>query len=119
MGGELHPLKYGGYRNDKAGLFQVMDAEERFIAATARGCDRRTWVDLYETRLDRTAVARLVGHLERIRPHTRKLCLVGCTPRTRRQIRAGTRRLGPAWADSVRFFDDPEEAKKWLIGELA
>jgi len=117
MGGELHPLKYGSYHRDKQALLQMMNAEEQFILTSSGEHNRRIWVDLYDTRLDKEAVACLAVHLFQIRPKTAKLCLVGCPALTRWRITSAMRRTNSTWADSVRFFTDPEQAKMWLVGK--
>jgi hypothetical protein len=51
MGGELHPLKYGSYFENKEKLFAVIKAEEDFILKSSGQNNRRIWIDLYETKL--------------------------------------------------------------------
>ena len=117
MGGELHPLKYGSYFSDRGKLLAVMKAEEEFILRSPGQKNRRIWIDLYETRLDRAAVRALAAHLQAIEPKILKLCFVGGSffgaVRLRRRMTA----LGLAAAKNARFFRDPEEAKRWLVGK--
>jgi hypothetical protein len=117
MGGELNPLKYGGIGHDKARLFAVMDAEQRFILATAGQHNRRIWVDLGGTVVDAEVAERLAQHLEAIRVKTFKLCLVGCSPWGRHRLRKAMRRTDQQLATHTRWFTDPEMAKQWLISE--
>jgi hypothetical protein len=115
MGGELHPLKYGSYFKDRESLFAVMKAEEEFILKSPGQNNRRIWIDLYETRLDREVIDRLILHLEAIESKICRLCLVGCSFMNRRRIRKRILAGKLGIARQVGFFRDPEEAKKWLI----
>lgn len=117
LGGELHPLKYGNYGRDHQRLRAVMMAEQEFILASPDTHNRRVWIDLYETVLNDTSIAMLVDHLEAIRPKILKLCLVGCSGWGRHRLRAVMRRLSPDLYSSTRYFADPEEAKRWLVGK--
>jgi hypothetical protein len=117
MGGELHPLKYGSFFSDREQLLSVMKAEEAFVLRSPGQHNRRIWIDLYETRLDGEAVRALAAHLRAIEPKILKLCFVGCSFlgafRLRRQMAA----LGLEARKNARFFRDPEEAKRWLVGK--
>lgn len=116
-GGELHPLKYGGYHRDAARLLAVMQAEEAFILHSAGTNNRRIWIDLYETRLTGAVLDALAAHLQRIEGKIGRLCLVGCDVCSRWRFRRRMARLNRALAGRIRFFADPEAAKRWLIHE--
>lgn len=114
-GGELHPLHYGSYHRDFGAFQAVVEAEEAFILAAHGG--RKVWVDLYETRLDRPACALLAGHFAHIQHKIFKLALVGCPRGARWTL---DRLLAQAGCKLPhRYFDDPEFAKDWLVGEGA
>ena len=117
MGGELHPLKYGSYHKDKTRLFEVIKAEEEFILHSSGTNNRRIWIDLYETALDNEMIIVLIDHLKTIRHKIFKLCLVGCSPRDIRKIKAAMRRENMDLYGQTRYFSDPEEAKQWLLGK--
>lgn len=117
MGGELHPLKYGSYFSDKAKLFEVMKAEEEFILKSSGQNNRRIWVDLYETIIDDEVIAAIARHFGAIRHKIFRLCFVGCSFAESRKIRKQMSALGIDLAPQVKFFDDPEKAKQWLVGE--
>jgi hypothetical protein len=117
LGGELHPLKYGNYGTDHQRLRAVMMAEQEFILASPGTHNRRVWVDLYQTVLDDVSITMLVDHLQTIRPKILRLCLVGCSVWDRHRLQAVMRRLCPELHSSTRYFADPEEAKRWLVGK--
>jgi hypothetical protein len=116
-GGELHPLKYGSLFSDKARLLAVMKAEEEFILNSQGAYNRRIWIDLYETKLDAESMAALVRHIAAIRKKVCKLCFVGCSNTDKRKIKQLMVKDQMELADRIRFFEDPEEAKKWLVSE--
>ena len=116
MGGELHPLKYGSFFKDKDRLFEVIRAEEVFILNSAGQHNRRIWMDLFETSLDKEIIGEIVRHIGMIRPKILKLCLVGCSAVGRREFIRQMKGKKLDIADQVGFFSDPEEGKQWLLG---
>jgi len=118
MGGELHPLKYGSYHDDKEQLFAVIKAEEEFIINSSGKNNRRIWIDLYETTIDDEVIEVLIGHLQLIRHKIFNLCLVGCTPYVQKLIKKKMKKVEMDLYYSTRYFDDPEAAKHWLIGKI-
>lgn len=117
MNGELHPLKYGSCFSNKAKLLRVMKAEEEFILRQPGRAYRWIWIDLYETRLDGEAVRALAKHVQAIEGTIRKLCFVGCSFVSAWKIRRQMALLHLGIARQTRFFSDPEEAKRWLVGK--
>ncbi len=117
QGGELHPLKYGGFHGDEARLLAVMQAEEAFILRSARAHNRRIWIDLYETRLTGGVLDALAAHIQHIEGKIGRLCLVGCGVASRWRFKRRMARLNRPLAARVRFFADPEAAKHWLVRE--
>ena len=117
MGGELHPLKYGSYFNDKESLLSIMKAEEDFILNSSGRNNRLIWIDLYETDLDDNIIDTFVIHLQTISHKIFKLCLVGCSVKNKRKISNCMKTKGFDLAEQVKYFKDAEEAKQWLIGE--
>lgn len=115
MGGELHPLKYGSFFKDRERLLSVMKAEEEFILRSPGEKNRRIWIDLYETRLDGEAARAFAAHLQAIEHKILRLCFVGCSTFGAVLLRRRMAALGLTVAKNVRFFRDPEEAKKWLM----
>ncbi len=117
MGGELHPLKYGSFHSDRERLLSVMKAEEEFILRSPGQRNRRIWIDLYETRLDGKAARALAAHIQAIEQKILKLCFVGCPFFGAVRLRRAMAALHLEVAKNARFFRDPEEAKRWLIGK--
>ena len=117
MGGELHPLKYGSFFEDKARLFDIVRAEEAFILTSSGLSNRRIWVDLYETVIDDEVAEFLTKHFKTIEHKIRKLCLVGLSSSGRRKITSKIKAENIVLAGQIQYFDDPEEAKQWLIRE--
>ena len=117
MGGELHPLKYGNYHDDKERLFDVIKAEEDFILKSSGNNNRRIWIDLYETMVDDETIAVLLNHLKVIQNKILKLCLVGCSQRDIRAIKTAMKRENIDLYSQTQYFSDPEEAKRWLLGK--
>jgi hypothetical protein len=115
MGGELHPLKYGSYFSDKDKLFAMMKAEEEFILKSSGQNNRRIWIDLYETTLDNEVIENLVLHIKTIRSKIYKLCFVGCSFLSKRKIKKLMIADNMDIVAQIRFFSDPEQAKKWLV----
>ncbi|HBL83561.1 MAG: hypothetical protein A2Y17_09535 [Clostridiales bacterium GWF2_38_85] len=117
MGGELHPLKYGSYFDDKEKLFAVIDAEEAFILKSTGTKNRRIWIDLYETTIDDFVATKLVEHIVKIEHKIFKLCLVGCSLKDKNRIKKLMKNRKLSIFNAVRYFSDPEEAKLWLVSE--
>jgi hypothetical protein len=117
MNGELHPLKYGSCFSDREKLLRLISAEQAFILKQPGTNYRRIWIDLYETRLDSEAIRALASHIQAIERTIYRLCFVGCSPVGAWRIRRRLKKLGLPIAGAVKFFSDPEDAKKWLIGE--
>ena len=117
MGGELHPLHYGGYFNNKKRLFEVIKAEECFILKSSGTNNRRIWIDLYETTLDDEVIDFLIEHLITIRNKISKICLVGISFQYKHRIKAKMRNRKTDLLNLTRYYSDPEDGKKWLLGK--
>ena len=117
MGGELHPLHYGSYFNDKKRLFEIIRAEEDFILSSSGTNNRRIWIDLYETTLDGEVIDFLVNHLKVIRHKIFKLCLVGCSFSGRQKLKSKMKQEDMDLFSQTQYFSDPEKAKQWLVRE--
>lgn len=114
-GGEIHALKYGSFGADEAAALAVMQAEEAFVAQPNRRL--RIWVDFYETRLTETVLQAFVDSIKRLRPHIIKLAIVGCSSGARRRLQPMGKKPDGGVPGPIEFFDDPEDAKTWLVAE--
>lgn len=116
MGGELHPLKYGSYFNDKTALFNIIDAEEQFILESFGINNSCIWIDLYETALDHKVIKKLSMHLNNINHKIRKLCFVGCSWVNKNKLKNKIKIKNMDLSKQIKFFSDPKLAKQWLVG---
>lgn len=114
-GGEVHCLKYGSYFGNHAKLFDVMHAEEDFIAGTNKKL--RIWVDFYDTKVSAIVLTEFIDSLERMQSHIFKLAIVGLSFRVKWQLTRRVKKLGKSKVFGIRYFVDPEDAKTWLVGE--
>jgi hypothetical protein len=118
MGGELHPLHYGSYFDDKNGLFEIIKAEEKFILNSSGINNRCIWIDLYETTLDNEAIDFLLNHLLAINSKIYKLGLFGCSKIIQWKISKKMKQKNIDLFTKTKYFSDPENAKMWLIGKF-
>jgi len=118
MGGELHPLHYGNYNNDKNKLFEIIEKEEIFILNSSGINNRRIWIDLYGTVIDNDVIDILANHLKSIKHKINKVCLVGCSSNVRRKIKNKLKLENMDLLNQIKYFTNPEKAKIWLIGKM-
>ncbi|GGF61136.1 hypothetical protein GCM10010912_02930 [Paenibacillus albidus] len=115
-GGEIHCLKYGSFFDKHEALYALMKAEEDFIISTNRKL--RIWVDFYETRLTDQIWIEFMESMNRLKDHIRKLAIVGFSIRQKWSLRKVCRQLNvKSNLPIIKFFDDPEDAKAWLVSE--
>jgi hypothetical protein len=114
-GGEIHCFKFGSFHADEASLLNIMHAEEEFISKPGR--QLRIWVDVYESELTDRVLVEMLGSLSRACQHISKLALVGCPFVVRWRIRWLSWKSGGGFPFPVRYFEDPEVAKTWLVSE--
>jgi hypothetical protein len=114
--GELFCLHFGSYFSDEEAVIAMMKAEEDFINTNHRPMG--IWIDLYETKLSDRVIQQLVETLTQIAAQITKLGLVGCSPIARWKINRWIRQTRSLSCLSVKYFDDPEVAKTWLVNEL-
>lgn len=114
-GGELTGLHYGSFFDDEAGLLALMKAEEEFILIANQHLP--LWIDFYETKLTDKILIEFSKSMNRISKHITKLALVGCSTRDRWRVRHLMKKLDIELPMPLKFFNDPEEAKTWLVSE--
>jgi hypothetical protein len=113
--GELFCLHFGSYFADEDGVIAMMKAEETFLAQQHR--ELGIWIDLYETKLTDKVIGELIEMLMQIRHKTTKLGIVGCTGMARWKINRRIRKTSLLSSLPIKYFDDPEVAKTWLVSE--
>jgi hypothetical protein len=113
-GGEIHGLKYGSFFSDEQRLFAVMDAEEAFIRQRPARLFR-AWVDFYETAISDKVVAKFLEHTQSISDQLVKLAIVGCSAKDEKRIKKAMKEFNTMLTGRCAFFEDPEEAKTWLV----
>jgi hypothetical protein len=113
--GELFCLHFGSYHSNEEGVIAMMKAEEDYLNAKHRPMD--IWVDLYETKLSDRVIRQLVEMLTHTSAYTLKLGFVGCSSIARWKINKQIRKFSQLSSLPVKYFDDPEDAKTWLVSE--
>jgi len=114
-GGEIHCLHYGSFFSDEEGLLALMKEEEAFIAKPSRHL--LIWVDFYETKLTDKVLTGFAESMNRLRPHTIKLAIVGFSFRDKFRIYRLNKHPSMELPKPTQFFSDPEDAKTWLVSE--
>ena len=114
--GELFCLHFGSYFSDEDGVIAMINAEEEFFTKKHR--PMTIWIDLYETKLTDRVTRELLNMLWHIAPQTTKLGIVGCSLTDRWKIKRLIRKTEALSSLPVRYFDDPEVAKTWLVSEF-
>ena len=114
-GGELFGLHFGSFHANEEALLVRMGAEEAFIADTHKQLP--WWIDFYETKLTDRVLIEFLNSMYRSRDHITKLAIVGCSRRDKNRITQLRKKLGLQFPMEIRFFDDPEFAKTWLVSE--
>ncbi len=113
--GELFGAHFGSFFDDEAGLLALMKAEEAFFLDANRQLPY--WVDFYETRLTDRVMLEFSRAICRLQGRITRLAIVGCSFRDRFRFRRLVKRNGIVFGLPVRFFNDPEVAKTWLVSE--
>ena len=113
--GELFGLHLGSYFSDTNGVIAMMKAEQDFILRKHRRMG--IWLDFYETKMTDPVIRELIEMLAHIVDQTAKLGIVGCSAIVRWKIKRQIRKVDALSSLPVRYFDDPEVAKTWLVSE--
>ncbi|WP_231574833.1 hypothetical protein [Paenibacillus sp. FSL R7-0273] len=105
-------MKYGSFHTDSNSLFELMKAEEAFILGQPKRL--AVWVDLYETQLTKEVMLEFAGNMTRLEPRIRKLAVVG-NYFSRHRLHRYLRKHADPFTAPIQYYDDPEEAKTWLV----
>ncbi len=114
--GELFGMHLGSYFSDEEGLIAMMKAEAAFSAQQHRRLG--LWIDFYETKLTDRVIAEFIEMLKQMRPRVTKLGIVGAPFLARRKINRLIKKTEVLVSLPVKYYEDPEEAKTWLVSEL-
>ncbi len=114
-GGEIYGIHSGSFHSDSQGLIALFKAEEEFLIKENRRL--RFWVDFYEDDLSEGVLTEFVGFISHLRPLLVKLAIVGCSWRNRRRLQQAQKKSGVTFPFPVKFFEDHEDAKTWLVRE--
>jgi hypothetical protein len=114
--GELFGMHLGSYFSNEDGLIAMMKAEAEFSAKQYRQLG--LWIDFYETKLTDRVIQEFIEMLRQMRPRVTKLGIVGASFLARRKINRLIKKTDALASLPVRFYEDPEEAKTWLVSEL-
>ena len=114
--GELFCLHFGSYYSDEDGAIAMTKTEEAFF--TKQNRPMGIWIDFYETRLTDKVLKALVEMLKQIHHKTIKLGIVGCSLPAKWKIKRLIKKTDLLLSLPIKYFDDPEVAKTWLVSEL-
>ena len=114
--GELFGIHLGSYFSDEEGVIAMMKAEADFFTGKHRPMG--VWIDFYETKLTDRVIQAFLEMIEHMGPGLTKLGLVGCSTLGRWKIHRLIRKRDLLSTLPVKYFEDPEVAKTWLVSEL-
>jgi len=114
--GELFGLHLGSYFLNEDGVIAMMKAEAAFFTGQHRQLG--LWIDFYETKLTDRVIREFIEMLKQMRPRVTKLGIVGASSIARWKIKRLIRKTAVLASLPVRYYEDPEEAKTWLVSEL-
>lgn len=114
--GELFGMHLGSYFSDEEGVIAMMKAEAEFSSRQHRQLG--LWIDFYETKLTDKVIEEFVEMLKQMRSHVTKLGIVGTSFIARRKINRLIKHAEVLASLPVRYYEDPEDAKTWLVSEV-
>ncbi len=112
--GELFGLHFGSFSKNEDELIALMRAEAEFLTGQSHGVSG-IWIDFYGTKLTERVLGEFLKYLVCVRGRILKLAVVGCSVVNRWRIRRLVRRTEGLGDLPLRFYADPEQAKKWLV----
>ena len=115
-GGELFCLHLDGFGTNEGAVISRIKTEEIFF--TQQNQSIGIWIDFYQTRLTDRVMGEFIELIERIGNRILKLGLVGCSSIDQRKINRLMKKAGYLSTLPVKYFNDPEDAKTWLVSEL-
>lgn len=113
--GELFGMHLGSYFSDEEGVIAMMKAEAEFSARQHRRLG--LWIDFYETKLTNRVIREFIEMLKQMQPRLTKLGIVGAPILARWKINRLIGKTDSLSKLPVKYYEDPEEAKTWLVSE--
>ena len=93
-----------------------MKAEAAFFIQQNR--QMGIWIDFYESKLTDRVINEFIEFLKQVNHKISKLGIVGCSTMTRLKLNRHIKKTDALSTLLVKYFDDPEAAKAWLVSEL-
>jgi hypothetical protein len=115
-GGELFGLHLGSFGANEDGVIARIKAEEFFFLQQNRCIG--VWIDFYQTKLTNRVIEEFIEMVIHCSKLISKLGLVGCSRFNRYKINQVIKKAESLSSLPVKYFDDPEDAKTWLVSEL-
>jgi hypothetical protein len=113
--GELFGAHYEGFAGREDGLLERMRAEEEFFVEQHHPLPY--WVNFYGTKLTNKSRSEFMQSMNRLQRYIPRLAIVGCSAIDRWRLERARKAMGVKIP--VRYFRDPEDAKTWLVSEVA
>lgn len=114
--GELFGMHLGSYFSNEEEVIAMMKSEETFF--TLRHRPIGVWIDFYDTELTDRVIEAFVEMIEHMVPYVPRLAIVGPSFIARWKINKLLKKTECLSLLPVKYFEDPEEAKTWLVSEL-
>jgi len=111
-GGELFGLHLGSFLENETGVIDRIKKEESFILK--QNMKIGMWFDFYQTKMTDKVINEFIDTICTIQNHIIKMAIVGCSFRDKWRI---NRIIKKRISISIKYCDDPEEAKTWLVTE--
>ncbi len=109
-------MHLGSYFSDEEGVIAMMKAEAEFSAQQHRRLG--LWIDFYETKLTDRVIQEFIEMLKQMEPRVTKLAIVGAPFLARWKIAKLIKKTEALVSLPVKYYEDPEEAKTWLVSEV-
>ena len=111
-GGELFGLHLGSFFNNESGVIDRIKKEESFILK--QNMKIGMWFDFYQTQMTDKVINEFIDTIFNLQNHIIKMAIVGCSIKDKWRInRIAKKRV----SIPLKYYDDPEEAKTWLVTE--
>lgn len=112
--GELFGAHYESFAAREQELLERMRAEEEFFIK--QNYPLPYWVNFYGTKLTNKVLSEFIQSANRLERYIPKLAIVGCSVIDKWRFERVIKKMGVNIP--VRYFNDPEDAKTWLVSEV-